>query len=259
MMKKLLIVCSIMLLSGINLFAQQPGTKIDYGLSNILQTYKVNYHKDESKQKSDPPFLFAQQIGIKVGIGFPTVYETNEVNYYRNKLNHESNPSLILTFRFNYHIVGNLFIAWEPGVMENTGKITGIAQGVDNQNNGVYGYSEYRMWNLDNSFLLNYDLTRIKEIMVNIYLGTGFSWNLSDKQDFIVPVITYNRFTDFPNYDYGKPYMNDSGTYITTGINLQYRNFQFDLRYIKDDSKLGIVGIGTHKSYLYSFLIGYEL
>ncbi len=259
-MKNILIIFLFIAFQFTNLFPQQFALNstnkfLDIYITNEADSTNLKqHHKPEG-----PPFLFAQEFGIKAGIGFSYTYQSDEVNYYRNKLKHESNPSLILTFRFNYHIVGNLFIAWEPGVMENTGKITGIAQGVDNQNNGVYGYSEYRMWNLDDSFLLNYDLTRIKEIMVNIYLGTGFSWNLSDKQDFIVPVITYNRFTDFPNYDYGKPYMNDSGTYITTGINLQYRNFQFDLRYIKDDSKLGIVGIGTHKSYLYGFLIGYEL
>ncbi len=260
MMKKLLIVCSIMLLSGINLFAQQPGTKIDYGLSNILQTYKVNYHKDESKQKSDPPFLFAQQIGIKVGIGFPTVYETNEVNYYRNKLNHESNPSFILTLRFNWHLVGNLHIAWEPGVIEKSGKITGLALGFDAQYNDVYGYEEYKLWNIENSVLLNYDLYTVKNVKINIYLGPGISWNISDNQQFIAsefPITHY--YTDYPYFDYVKPYINNTGPYITTGINLGYRKFQIDLRYIKEYSDLGVTGIGTHKSYLFCFLVGYVL
>ncbi len=130
-------------------------------------------------------FLIAQQLDIKAGLGFPSIYKTDEVNYYRNRLNHEFNPSFILSLRLNWHLTGNLFIAWEPGVIEKSGKITGIAKGFDSLYNDIYGYREYKLWKLENSVLLNYDLFTIKNIVVNIYVGPGLSWNISEKQSYV--------------------------------------------------------------------------
>ena len=260
-MKNILIVFLFIAFQYTNLFPQQlalnnPDKFLDiHKIKEADSTNLKQHHKPEG-----PPFSFAQEFGIKAGIGFPTVYETNEVNYYRNKLNHESNPSFILTLRFNWHLVGNLHIAWEPGVIEKSGKITGLALGFDAQYNDVYGYEEYKLWNIENSVLLNYDLYTVKNVKINIYLGPGISWNISDNQQFIAsefPITHY--YTDYPYFDYVKPYINNTGPYITTGINLGYRKFQIDLRYIKEYSDLGVTGIGTHKSYLFCFLVGYVL
>lgn len=202
--------------------------------------------------------LFAQQFGIKAGLGFPSIYQSDEINYSRNRLNHESNPSFILSLRLNWHLAGNLYIAWEPGVIEKSGKITGLALGFDSQYNDIYGYRKYKLWNLENSVLMNYDLLTIKGIMVNIYLGPGISWNISDKQTF-GPKISGHPYPDYSYVEYENPYMNNTGLYINMGINIEYTKFQFDLRYSKEYTNLRVNGVGRYKSYLFCFQIGYEI
>ncbi|MGA8264848.1 MAG: outer membrane beta-barrel protein [Ignavibacteriaceae bacterium] len=210
-------------------------------------------------------FLIAQQLDIKAGLGFPSIYKADEVNYYRNRLNHEFNPSFILSLRLNWHLTGNLFIAWEPGVVEKSGKITGIAKGFDSLYNDIYGYREYKLWNLENSVLLNYDLLTIKNISVNIYVGSGISWNISEKQSYGESEIPSHPYNDYPytgdsHNDYSEdPYFNNSGAYLDLGINLQFKKYQLDLRYVKEYSFVRVNSIGRYKSYLFCFLIGYEI
>lgn len=203
--------------------------------------------------------LFAQQFGIKAGIGFSSIYQTDEINYYKDKLKHESDPRFILSLRINWQLVGNLHIAWEPGLIEKSGKITGVAIGYDSQNNDIYGYREYKLLNFDNNILLNYDLVTIKDILVNVYIGPGISWNISDKQTF-GPAISGYPYPNFPTVDYENPYItNNSGFNFLAGVNLEFKRFQFDIRYAKEYSDLWINGIGRYKSYLFCFLIGYVL
>lgn len=206
-----------------------------------------------------PDCLFAQQFSIKAGTGFSSVYQSNENNYYRNKLDHEIDPVFIFSLRINWHLVGNLHLAWEPGVIEKSGKVTGIAIGYDSQDNDIYGYEKYTLFNIENSVLLNYDIIKINDASMNVYIGPGISWNISDKENFVSPESALYQYKDYPYVLYDNPYFNNSGHYLTTGINMGYKKFQFDLRYIKEYSDLGVSGIGTHKSYLFCFLIGYEL
>jgi len=201
--------------------------------------------------------LFAQQFGIKAGLGFPTIYQTDEVNYYRNKLDHKSNPSFIFSLRLNWHLAGNLYIAWEPGVIEKSGKITGIARGFDSQDNDIYGFDGFNLWNLENSVILDYTLFTIKDIMMNIYIGPGISWNISDKPTFDAKIA--RGYDDYPYQDYENPYFNNTGLYLNIGVNLEYANLQFDLRYIKEYTNLRVDGFGRYKSYLFCFLIGYKI
>jgi len=241
-----------------NLFPQQlalnnPNKSLDlYKTNEADSTNLKQHHKPEG-----PSFLFAQEFGIKAGIGFSYTYQTNEEYFYRNKLKHESDPSFILTFRANWHLVGDIYLAWEPGVIEKYGKITGIAVGYDLQNNVVYGYQEYTLWNLENSLLINYDVATIKDILVNVYIGPGLSINISDNQLYVPPKTFFINYSDNSYSHYDDPFLNDSGPYLTTGINLQYKNFQFDFRFIREYADIGVPSVGTHKSDLYCFLIGY--
>jgi hypothetical protein len=206
-------------------------------------------------------FLIAQQLDIKAGLGFPSVYKTDEINYNRNRLNHEFNPSFILSLKLNWHLTGNLFIAWEPGVIEKSGKITGIATGFDSQYNDIYGYREYKLWNIENSVLLNYNLFIIKDkdIVVNILVGPGLAWNISDKQQFVAPKQIVHYYTDYPNADYQSPYItNNSGFYLNAGLNLQFKKFQLDIKYLWEYSDLWVNGLGKYRYYLLCFLLGYE-
>jgi hypothetical protein len=204
--------------------------------------------------------LFAQQFSIKAGTGYPFVYQTSEINYYGNKLDHESNPVFIFSLRINWHLVGNLHIAWEPGVIEKSGKITGNAIGYDAQYNEIFRIYTYTLWNIENSVLLNYDLFKIKDYTINIYLGPGISWNVSDKDGFGISESSVAYYYNNYNYlDYEDPYLNNTGPYLAAGTNMYYKRFQFDLRYIKEYSGLGVSTLGTHKSYMFCFLIGYEM
>ncbi len=70
---------------------------------------------------------------------------------------------------------------------------------------------------------------------------------------------------DYPNAgdshnDYSEdPYFNNSGAYLDLGINLQFKKYQLDLRYVKEYSFVRVNSIGRYKSYLFCFLIGYEI
>jgi hypothetical protein len=203
--------------------------------------------------------LFAQEFSVKTGIGFPNVYNTDEVQYYRNKLKHESDPSFIFSLRLNWHLGGNFYLAWEPGIIEKQGKITGIAVGFDSLYNDLYGYDEYKLWNIENSVLLNYDLLTIKDFAINIYVGPGISLGVSDKQTF-GPEIAGKPYTDYPNVDYENPYItNNSGLYLNAGINIKFMHFQFDVRYIKEYSDLWVSSIGRFRSYIFCLLVGYQI
>ncbi len=223
-------------------------------MRNILLVFLIFFGIIQSN------LLFAQQFGIKAGIGFPSIYKADEVSYYRNRLNHESNPIFILSLRLNWHLAGNFYLAWEPGVIDISGKVTGLAVGLDSENHEIFRYEKYQLWNLENSVLFNYNIFRFKNILVNIYLGSGISWNISDNQKSGLSQPHINQYyTDYPYFDYVKPYINNSGFYLTTGINLQFRQFQLDIRYKKEYYDLGITNVGIHKYYLFSFLIGYAI
>ena len=204
--------------------------------------------------------IFAQNTSFKTGIGFSTIYKADETNYYRNKLNHEVNPSFILTYRINWHLGGDWYLAWEPGIVEKSGKVTGLAYGLDAQNNGLFGTMGYKIWNLENSLLLNCDITSFNDVMLNIYLGPGISWNVSDKQQYTYPSYPKTIYPDYPYYVYSPEYyMNNTGPYLNAGVNFQYKRFQMDLRFIKEYSSLLVKGEGYNKSFLFFVMIGYEV
>ena len=257
-MKNILIIFLFIAFQFTNLFPQQFALNstnkfLDIYITNEADSTNLKqHHKPEG-----PPFLFAQEFGIKAGIGFSYTYQSDEVNYYRNKLKHESYPSFMLTFRANWHLFGNLYLAWEPGIIEKSGKISGIAYGYDAQYHDLYGYEKYTILNIENGLLLNYYFYKIKNIKLNIYFGPGLSWNVYDKEE--SPITQYPSFPyqDYPKVDYENPYFNNAGPYIATGINVGYNKFQFDLRFIKEYSDLGVTGIGTHKSYLFCFFNRY--
>jgi len=205
--------------------------------------------------------LFAQEFGIKAGTGFSYVYQTGEFDYFRNTIRLESNPCFFLSLRINWHLVGNLYLALEPGVIEKNGKVTGINVGQDSQNNVVYGYQEYTLWNLENSLLINYNIAAVKDILLDVYFGPGSSWNVSDKQNLVLPATPIIHYNAYPASYYKYQHLTNTGPYIAAGINISYQKFQFDLRYIKEYSDLIInvnpVTLEKYRSYLFNFLIGY--
>jgi hypothetical protein len=204
--------------------------------------------------------LFAQHTAFKAGIGFSAIYQTDEVKYYWDKLNHDANPSFILSYRINWHLCGDWYLAWEPGIVEKSGKVTGLAYGLDVQNNDLYMTREYKLWNLENSLLLNCDITSFNNIMMNIYFGPGMSWNVSEKQQYTYPSIPRTKYTDYPFTDSSEdPYFNNTGPYLNAGVNFQYIRFQFDVRFIKELSDLRVNEVGRNRSFLFFIMIGYEV
>ena len=257
-MKNSLLIFLFITFQFTNLFPQQLALNNPNKFLDIYKTNEADSTNLKQQQKPEgPPFLFAQEFGIKAGIGFSHDYQVNQDNYYKDKLKHNE-LIFILTFRVNYHLFENLYLAWEPGIIGKSGKITGLALGYDGEYHDIYANQSYKLLNIENSFLLNYNLTTIKSIKLNIYFGPGITWNVYDNEQYSISEFTIiNPYPDRSYIGEVKPYFNDTGTYIATGINLGYNKFQFDLRFIKDYSVFGVDGMGTYKSNIFSFLIGY--